>query len=255
MAKNIFLRNGVRSAKYIYQWGIFEGTKIFLSVSKSGALSSFSIPNIRAEFYLRPGTSDVSVFDHVFVDKEYELGSTVKDPKFIIDAGANIGCTSVYFANKYPNAKIVAVEPEQSNFELLVKNCKPYPNITPIQAAVWKNKAILRIENPNADNWSFRVEETEDEKWTGISIPALTILDLMLLEEHETIDILKIDIESGEKEVFESGYEKWLPKVNVLITELHDRIKPGCSYSFYKAITSYPFNQTIKGWNVIITRQ
>ena len=39
-----------------------------------------------------------------------------------IDAGANIGLTSIYFANKFPNAKIVALEPEIDNYIILQKN-------------------------------------------------------------------------------------------------------------------------------------
>ena len=57
------------------------------------------------------------------------------------------GFASIYFANKYPGAKIIAIEPEQSNFELLKDNIAPYPNIIPIQAALWhKNEEINLID-------------------------------------------------------------------------------------------------------------
>lgn len=46
---------------------------------------------------------------------------------FIIDAGANIGLTSVYLANRFPNARILALEVDQQNFELLAENARPYP--------------------------------------------------------------------------------------------------------------------------------
>ncbi len=51
-------------------------------------------------------------------------------PETIVDAGANIGVTSIYFANRYPGAKIFAVEAEASNFAMLVKNTQAYPSIT-----------------------------------------------------------------------------------------------------------------------------
>jgi len=65
------------------------------------------------------------------------------------------------------------------------------------------------------------------------------------------IDILKIDIESSEKELFEENFEKWLPKVKVVIIELHDRMKEGCTRSFFKAMVNYKFTMTHKGENIV----
>ena len=59
-------------------------------------------------------------------------------PRVVVDAGANIGLSTVFFANKFPQAKIVAIEPEPSNFAMLRDNVAPYPNVTPVQAALWK---------------------------------------------------------------------------------------------------------------------
>jgi Methyltransferase FkbM domain len=67
----------------------------------------------------------------------------------------------------------------------------------------------------------------------------------------DTIDILKLDIEGAEKKVFESGYEQWLPKVKVLIVELHDRMRSGCSETVFKAVSQYSFSNEIRGENHI----
>jgi tRNA G46 methylase TrmB len=80
---------------------------------------------------LRIPSSDVPTYEQVFIDKEYDF-LVKKQPKVIVDAGANIGLASIYFANKYPDAKIIAIEPEQSNFELFKENVAPYPHIIPI---------------------------------------------------------------------------------------------------------------------------
>ena len=67
------------------------------------------------------------------------------------------------------------------------------------------------------------------------------------------IDILKIDIEGSEKEVFQHGYADWLPKIKVLIIELHDRMVPGASAAVFSAINQYDFSVDIKGENLVFT--
>jgi hypothetical protein len=66
----------------------------------------------------RQGTSDSEVFKDIFVRRNYRLPVYTR-PKLIIDGGAYVGYSSLYFSLKYPEAKIIAVEPEDSNFELL----------------------------------------------------------------------------------------------------------------------------------------
>ena len=67
------------------------------------------------------------------------------------------------------------------------------------------------------------------------------------------IDILKLDIEGSEKELFETNFEDWLPKTKILIIELHDAMKTGCSKSVFNAISKYDFSFSIKGENIIFT--
>ena len=91
---------------------------------KGDTIERVYIPQYRHPIYLRRYTSDYSTFKQIYVKKDYDI-SIDFEPKIIIDAGANVGLASVYFANRFPNAIIYAIEPEQSNFEALVQNCKP----------------------------------------------------------------------------------------------------------------------------------
>jgi hypothetical protein len=77
-------------------------------------------PGIKYPVTLRIGTSEHRVYRDIFQRHEYLLAPT--EPKTIVDAGANIGLTSVYFANRWPKARIIAIEPEPSNYALLLKN-------------------------------------------------------------------------------------------------------------------------------------
>src|SRR6185369_12585741 len=93
---------------------------------------------------LRLKTSDIATFKKIFLDREYDF-PLEKKPETILDAGANVGFASVFFAQKFPTAKIVAIEPEASNFALLKKNSSPYPNIIPVQGALWNENKVIDL--------------------------------------------------------------------------------------------------------------
>ena len=78
---------------------------------------------------------------------------------------------------------------------------------------------------------------------------------IMLQEGWETIDILKIDIEGSEKELFSSNYEKWLPATKLIFVEVHDDMKKGCSKAVFSAIGKYNFHFSMKHENLIFINQ
>jgi hypothetical protein len=66
------------------------------------------------------------------------------------------------------------------------------------------------------------------------------------------IDILKIDIEGSEMELFHSNYENWLPRTKMILIELHERLLPGSSESFYKTLSQYNHSTSKLGENLIV---
>ena len=74
-------------------------------------------------FYLRGKSVDFPVFNSIFGKGEYDFDIAFK-PEYIIDAGAYTGISAVYFHKNIPEAKIIAVEPEKSNFDLLSQKYK-----------------------------------------------------------------------------------------------------------------------------------
>jgi FkbM family methyltransferase len=196
---------------------------------------------------IRPGTSDLRCLRKVFVDGEYWMPFEI-NPRLIVDAGANIGLATLYFSNKFPGAKIIAIEPEQSNYDLLIRNCSGMTNVTLWRAAVWNSDTSLQIANPDAEKWAFRVTPGIN----GSGIKALTIPQILAQSGHDTIDILKLDIEGAERELFQDGCEEWLPRVKMIIMELHDRYAPGCSRAVYSKLCQVPFRQEILGESVFV---
>ena len=65
---------------------------------------------------------------------------------------------------------------------------------------------------------------------------------------------MKIDIECAEKELFESNYENWLEKTNLIIIELHDRFRKRCSQSFYNATNHFKFRKIERKDHVVLLK-
>jgi FkbM family methyltransferase len=182
------------------------------------------------EVYCRAQTSDIVVFYQIFVEREYRCLDHVRTPQFIIDCGANVGYSSAYFLARYPDARLVAVEPDSGNFELLKKNLAPYKDrIVLINSGVWSKPGPLVIANPEADAWAFTVREAKADEaadFQAVDIPSL------IRDSGETrVSILKVDIEGSETEVFRES--PWLQEVDHLVIELHG---PACEDAVFRAV-------------------
>jgi FkbM family methyltransferase len=224
-----------------------EAASIYLKM-KTGNWNNFNLKKLKYSFSFRNNPFDFATFEEVILKEDYNLTINF-NPSTIIDGGANIGLTSVFFANKYPNADIVAVEPEEGNFEMLKKNTKNYGRISLIRSGIWSHSAILSVIDEGKGNNSFTVAEILSPKVDSIN--AISIYDIMQERSWDTIDILKLDIEGAEKNVFEKNFEQWLPRVKILIIEFHDRMVEGCSSTVLKALSNYSFRSEIKGENTI----
>jgi FkbM family methyltransferase len=235
---------------YIRRFGPIFGPCLFLIIISARDYITLRLPAYSAPVFLRAHTSDIPVFEKIFIFREYDLSFLNLKPKFIIDGGANVGYSTVFFAHEYPNARIVAVEPESSNFDLLVRNVEAYPNVTTLKEALWNRKALLKLENPQDAKWAFRVKKAESPD--SDTTQGITIMDLLEKSNSEYIDILKLDIEGAEKELFQSNYQSWLCKTGIIVAELHDWFRVGCSTSFYRALRQVKFKQFQKGENVVI---
>lgn len=201
---------------------------------------------------IRKNTSDHYVFRDIFMFKEFKLPVTI-DPKLIIDLGAYTGLSTTYFAIKYPNAKIIAVEPEDSNFELLEFHTTKNPNIQRINAGVWSSNAFLKITNKQTEKWAFSVDEVSESD--EYDVKSVTIGSILENSGFDTIDILKVDIEGAEKNVFSTNYKEWIGKVNIIIIELHDRFVEGCTDTLYNAVNLKDWDEYKQGEKVVLVRK
>ena len=205
--------------------------------------SNLKLPELMHPFEIRPNSTDLAIFGQVFLNRSYHFDLKA-EPKLIIDGGANIGLASIFFASKFPNAKIIAVEPEEKNFKAMLRNTANYKNIICMQGALWPTKTKLSLFDDGRGESGYVTKEGAQNQ----IIESYPIHDLA---KERIIDVLKIDIEGSELELFASNYQRWLPKVKCLIIETHDSIRKGSSLSVLKAISNYDFSLSVRGENLI----
>jgi FkbM family methyltransferase len=203
----------------------------------------------RVPLAFRPGTSDLIVLRKVFLESEYELPFLIP-VRTVVDAGAHIGAATLFYHDRFPDARILAIEPEQSNYELLCKNTETISNVIAMRAALWPHEEQLWIQDTATDKAAFQVSTAP----TNFSDPVPPITPEQIFEKLQVdrIDLLKLDIEGTELDLFASDTEQWLPRVRCLVLELHDRMRPGCARSLYRALREYDFKQEIRGENIFI---
>jgi len=207
-------------------------------------------PGIQMPVYLRIKTTDELVYEQTLLREQYAFDLPFL-PKTIVDAGANIGTASIYFARKYPEAKVIAVEAEASNFAVLVKNVRPYPSIIPVHAALWSRDGWIGVSEPDpatgaSGEWGFITHEGP-----GAKVRAVTMHTLMREMGISAIDLAKIDIEGAEQEVFENS--EWLTGMGCLMIELHDQFRPGCTEKVEPAMQG--FARTQRGETIFYVRR
>src|SRR5258708_16952317 len=96
------------------------------------------------------GGSDAFIFSEVFSHRYYDFALPFT-PETILDLGANAGFTSIFFARKYPDARIIAVEPIASNLEILRRNVELNDldvSIVPAAIAVADGSVTMDMAGP-----------------------------------------------------------------------------------------------------------
>jgi FkbM family methyltransferase len=251
--------------RYMGAFGIVRGPALYLLSATCpparGRLHKAAVPGTDIEVFLRLGTSDISVFNGMFRWQEYAV-DLEQEPELILDGGAYIGLSAIYFSTRYPGARIISVEASEKNYALLVRNTKRFDNIETVHAALWPQPGSLAIADPGTGAWGLQVEDpgqqaagaqTSGAQVTRSAVPAITIPDLIRDYHIDRINLLKLDIEGSEKELF-SQPAPWLDQVDALCVELHDWFKPGCARTFFEAVKDFRV-EAWRGENVLVARE
>ena len=209
------------AVREINSLGVQKWLRLKVATWRMKALSKgapVALPTYRGLVYARAHTSDIDVYYQIFITREYRCLDHVSSAELVIDCGANVGYSTVYFLERYPLAQVIAVEPDADNFAMLQRNTEPFRHrVTLIKGGVWSKSAGLVISNPDADSWSFSVREARPGE--SATVEAVDIPSLISQSGFDRVSILKVDIEGSEAEVFK--HAPWLQKVDRLVIELH----------------------------------
>ncbi len=175
--------------------------------------------------HVRGGTLDAAIFEQILSDgSEYRLPIDV-EPEVIFDIGANIGATAVYFAARYPGARVYCFEPLPENIELLRKNVAPFGDrVTVVPMGLGETVGSFEYrysDDPtNFGGGTFHNVGCATGSDT-IQLPVTTLAGFCCEQGIERVDVMKIDTEGAEAGVIAGAAPDLLANVRVVLGELH----------------------------------
>jgi FkbM family methyltransferase len=219
---------------------------------------SVSVNGYRLE--VRPSDSDLFVLSQIFGWEEYGIEpwrlsmlreiaanwQTAGIKPVIIDAGANVGYSALYFGSLFPGVRVLAVEPDPTSFEILARHARANEQIKPVHAALWSHDRGLELETSNNSSWAARVTE-------GVGIPSQRLDNLLATIPASRPLIIKLDIEGAEREVVASCPEVFAA-ARCIIVEPHDVMNPGAAglSPLYGIASNKGFDTVISGENLLL---
>ena len=238
------------------------GWKKSISVLMRRALGIGAAIKVRCnnhELLIRPTDSDLFVASQVFGHCEYEIGeqgqsalnrlatrwSKMGFVPVIVDAGANVGYSSIFLKDQYPDAIVMAIEPDPQAFEMLTSNCAGFERIMPVYGALWSHDGEVALVNSESSSWARSVSD-------GQGVPSITLRSLLAKLPRTKLLMLKMDIEGAELEATRDC-GKVLEEVPCIVVEPHDFMFPGrgCLTFVYSLFNGRSVDSLVNGENIV----
>ncbi|HEX7477002.1 MAG TPA: FkbM family methyltransferase [Polyangiales bacterium] len=178
--------------------------------------------------------SDIFTLGEILHEQQYRLASYVPNNPTIIDAGANIGVTALWFLWQYPGATIHAFEPEPDNFRLLQANFGSHPQVVLNQAGLGAQVGRLQLHLGEHG----AVHSFFGEGGRSLDVQVLTLADYVEKHQIACVDVLKLDVEGSELDVLK-GLGEALSRVQVIVGEVHERVVD--QRAFYEYLREHGF--------------
>ena len=173
---------------------------------------------------VRPVGSDLATIAEIFHEEVYGgLANVVRAPASVIDLGAHVGLSSLYFLRMFPSARVLAVEPNPESFALLETNLRPWivaGRCRLVRGAAWSDDCLLA---PSSDNephahagFSVRPAPPGDSE----PIQGYSMETLLGMTDAPIVDVVKMDVEGAESALLSADVD-WLRTVRCLAVEFH----------------------------------
>jgi len=183
------------------------------------------------QLYYRPGSSDPwAIYNHLMKPRERDEYAPPREfplareaVRTVLDIGANVGVTALYFSQIFPNAQIYAFEPAPDNFAVLARNVANCERIRAFNFGLGANDATLELfasDNPvNFGGYSLHAAGSDTSKKVSIAVRRVA----SVLEEIsvEKVDVIKIDTEGAEWDILTAFPESVVQSAKYITGELH----------------------------------
>lgn len=230
------MKSGMKTIWSYVSWARRVGWFNFLRYWSRPRGSEVKLTVHDQEIIVRARTPDLDVA-MATLGGEFRLISRIFDRDYdgnIVDAGGYIGTSAIALAQYYPKAKITVVEPSSRNLDILKKNVRKFENINVVHGALTVgDEPELLLKDRGTGEWGFTLVTKPQDRHEAQNVEKVKCYRIDALGvEAKDIGILKLDIEGGEKDLFDRDREA-LAEIPAIIAELHDRILDGCSAAFF----------------------
>lgn len=215
---------------------------------------------------IRRHESDLSVLREVFGERAYDMArhphvaarldqryrailATGRRP-VVLDCGANIGAATIAFAETWPRAAFVAIEPDPGNAAMARRNLVGTPNHLLLEAAIGSVPGHAALSN-DGDGFAWGVRTTRAQA----GVPIVTIDQALAYVPDGEPFACKIDIEGFEEDLFarDTG---WIDRFEIIMVEPHDWLLPGrrSSRHLQRAMAERGMEMIVQGHSIFYLR-
>jgi FkbM family methyltransferase len=215
------------------------------------------------DIWCRGGQTDLASFRQTMRESHYRIGVPHFEAQLraryeallaqgrrpvIVDAGANVGASCLWFIEQYPQAALVAVEPDAGNAAILRRNMAPLGQVTVLEAAIGPEAGFVMTGDPSL-GWAVRTERAPS------GIPMVSIAEAASRVENGQLFLVKIDIEGFEGDLFSANVD-WLDEVEAVVIEPHDWLLPDqrSSRGFQRELGKRAFAMVLHEGNITYVR-
>ena len=210
----------------VWDWALYLYNRVLRRLPRMpmmgrGVVKSIRLSQQRDPFSFRLGATDLLVLEEMFQTGEYAfVQPCLQKAARIVDLGSNVGFSLRYWNNLFPEAHILAVEPDPKNCRLCMQNVQAgrFPHLVRlVQACVGSHRRKVKLGG--SDEWAYQM--VDGVPASDATIDVLTMDDL--LDAHfkgQSIDLLKCDIEGAESELFKNC-GSWIKRIGTMVVELH----------------------------------
>jgi FkbM family methyltransferase len=176
--------------------------------------------------FYRPGTTDPFVLHQVLLKTgrkaEYYLPPNLQ-PDVILDIGSNIGASILYFHRRFPKARIIGFEPHPETFRILETNVSHISSVSVFNYGLGHSNMWVTVPSESVNFGAFSTKGRSRNRSTDqIDCQVRRIDDVLRDLDIQKVDLIKIDCEGAEADVFAAMPPEILTQCQWMVGELHD---------------------------------